>query len=77
MQFVEQISVLPWYKKLKILRIINNLKQKEVADKCGVDKRVYWTWENGVNIPIKQNREAISHIYGVSVAEIFDIYREN
>lgn len=67
----------PWYKKILILRHIHGLSQKEAANKIGVDKHNYWSWENGVSIPRKRNRERIARVFGVSERDIFsDIYKE-
>lgn len=77
LKFYEKIKRLPWYKKIEVLRVINDWKQEEAAEKIGVDARVYWNWENGVSIPVKRNRERIAQVYGVSQKEIFtEIYKK-
>lgn len=76
MKLAEQVASAPWYKKLEILRILNDCTQKEVAERCGVDQRIYWNWENGIAIPVKRNRKVIAKVFGVSESDIFsDIYR--
>ncbi|MFW6409546.1 MAG: helix-turn-helix transcriptional regulator [Halanaerobiales bacterium] len=67
----------PWYKKIEILRVIKDYKQKELAEKVGVDRRVYWNWENGASIPVKRNKKKLASILGVEEAEIFgDLYNQ-
>lgn len=67
----------PWYKKLEILRALKGWKQKEVAEKCGVDQRIYWNWENGIAILVKRNRKVIAKVFDIPESDIFsDIYKE-
>lgn len=76
MSIKQKINDTPWYKKLKVLRIIKGWTQEETAKKCGVDKRIFWNWENGISIPIKKNRERIGKVFNVTEEEIFgDIYK--
>ena len=76
MKIKEQIHNVAWYKRLKILRVIKGWTQEEAAEKCAVDKRIFWNWENGVSVPIKKNRERISKVFDVSEKEVFgDIYK--
>lgn len=68
---IKIFSELPWYKKIKILRIVNDWEQDEAAEKCGTSKRIYWNWENGVCMPIKNNRRYIAKAFGVPEEDIF------
>ena len=70
MTISEKVIKLPWYKKIEILRVINDWKQREVAEKCGVDQKIYWNWENGASVPIKRNREIIAKVFNVSESDI-------
>lgn len=71
MNLKTRVSKAPWHKKLEILRILEGLTQKQAAQKCGTDKRIYWNWENGVSKPIKRNREYIAKAFNVSEDELF------
>ncbi|MGE5328103.1 MAG: helix-turn-helix transcriptional regulator [Deltaproteobacteria bacterium] len=70
-KLISIFSKSPWYKKLEILRVSNGWNQEETAEKCGTSKRIYWNWENGVCMPIKNNRKYISKIFGVPEEDIF------
>lgn len=77
MTLSQKISRLPWYMKIRILRTINEWTQEETADKCGVDQRIYWNWENGANIPVQRNRKIIAKVFEISEIEIFkNIYKK-
>lgn len=71
MTLTEKVDRLPWYKKIEVLRAIAGLKQVEVAEKCNVDQRIYWNWENGMSIPVERNRKAIAKVFDVSEDDIF------
>lgn len=77
MSIAKIVDELPWYKKLEILRTIKGWNQKEVAEKCGVQKKIYWNWENGKFIPVERNRKKIAKVFGVPENEIFaGLYKE-
>ncbi|MGE5327899.1 MAG: helix-turn-helix transcriptional regulator [Deltaproteobacteria bacterium] len=61
----------PWNKRLEILRIALDLSQYEAAQMCGTNQRTYWSWEKGINKPIKNSRKAISCAFAVDEEEIF------
>lgn len=61
----------PWYKRLEIIRIALDLSQYEAAQKCGTNQRTYWSWEKGINNPIKNSRKAISYAFSIPEEEIF------
>jgi len=76
-KIVSIIKELPWYKKLEILRIAHNWTMEQAAEKCGTSKRIYWNWENGVCIPIRNNRKFIAKAFDVPANEIFHELSEN
>lgn len=66
------IKNLPWYDKIKILRIANGLSQEEAAEKCMTNQKMWWNWETGKNYPRKINRHAIAKIFDVDMKDIFE-----
>ena len=68
---IELIEKLPWNKKIKLLRIINDWTQEEAAKMCFVERRAYQLWEKGENMP-QNNRRTIAKIFNVNEREIFD-----
>lgn len=76
MSMAKIVENLPWYKKLEILRTIKEWNQRETAEKCGVDKKIYWNWENGKFIPVERNRKVIAKVFDVSEDDLFaGLYR--
>ncbi|MEN6316700.1 MAG: helix-turn-helix transcriptional regulator [Clostridiaceae bacterium] len=65
------VITLPWYKKLKHLRIEKGWSQYEAADHCGTNQKNYWNWENNKTYPTKIFRKSIASAFGVLVNEIF------
>lgn len=65
------IEMLPWHKKIKILRIIKEWTQQEAADNCSVDRRAYQMWEKGISKPHKNNRKMIASVFEIEEREIF------
>lgn len=57
-------------KKIKDLRIKNNLTQKEFADKLGVTYQAVSKWENGKNMPDIILLKEISKIFNVDIDEL-------
>lgn len=72
MEFSKMIESLPWYKKIKVLRILRNWSQLQAAENCCTNSKVYWLWENGKSYPRKNSQKAIASAFGVSISEIFD-----
>lgn len=78
LKIAEIIAKLPWYKKIAVLRVANDWEQEEIANRVGVDRRIYWNWENGIHIPVKGNRKRLANVLGVPEGEIFgEIYRKS
>lgn len=73
----KEFSSLPWHKKIKVLRTMNDLTQDEVAEKCFTTQKGYWSWESGNSYPRKISRNALASAFGVKVNDIFsDIDKE-
>lgn len=68
---VEIFKNLFWNKKMEILRIIKGWSQREAAEKCNTNQKMYWAWETGKNYPRKNSRIAIAKALGISEDEIF------
>lgn len=62
---------LTWNKKMEILRVIKGWSQREAAEQCNTNQKMYWAWETGKNYPRKNSRIAISQALGVAENEIF------
>lgn len=59
-------------KKIKIARILLNLKAKDVADACGISLTYYYNLENGkAKNPSKLLMEKLSKTLNKSVQELF------
>ncbi len=56
---------------IKRLRSEHGLTQQDVADAVGVSKVAVGQWESGKSIPRRENLEALSKCYGISVAELY------
>jgi transcriptional regulator with XRE-family HTH domain len=61
----------PWNVKLRTVRSLKGLSQKELAERVGTSPRVYNNWELGKFKPIEIFQEAISRAVGVPRSEIF------
>ena len=61
----------PWNKKIAILRASNGWSQKEAAEKCCTNQKIYWLWETGRSFPRKNSQRAIAMAFGVDQKEIF------
>lgn len=57
-------------KKLKQLRIQNNLKQSEVAEICNVTRSAVSNWENNRRFPEIESVYVLSKVFNVSVEEL-------
>jgi transcriptional regulator with XRE-family HTH domain len=62
---------MPWYKKIKLLRVGNDLSQQALAAKCGTTQKQIWLWESGSNYPSPVNRKVLAVALGVSQEFIF------
>lgn len=51
---------------LKLYRIENNLTQKQLAEKVGINLTTYNTYENGVSEPCAETLVRLSHVLGIS-----------
>lgn len=65
------INELPWFEKIRILRVAKGLSQEKAATKCMTNQKMWWNWETGKNYPRKINRHAIAKTFGVDVEDIF------
>lgn len=59
-------------KKLKELRTLEGLTQKELADKLNVSRVNYTRYETGAVRPDYETLIAIADFYNVSLDELFD-----
>lgn len=67
------LSNLTWNKKMEVLRRVNNWTQKDVAEKCNTNQKMYWSWEKGKNYPRKKSQTLIANAFNVKVHEIFPV----
>ena len=63
-------------KAIKRLRSERGLTQQDIADAVGVSKVAVGQWESGKSIPRRENMEALSKHYGISIAELYGEDRE-
>lgn len=56
---------------LAAARVNANLTQAEAAEKLGVDKNTIGRWESGKVIPRTPQLLAMSHVYGVSIDNLY------
>lgn len=68
---IKGVKHLPWNKKIQILRIANNLTQKEAAVKCCTNQKGFWQWEKGKSHPNEKNQKLIATVFNVTVEYIF------
>lgn len=59
--------------KIKELRQINNMTQKELAEKLNVTYQAVSKWENGKNLPDLLIMKQISEIFNVDINELMNI----
>ena len=71
--FTQVVSNQQWYKKIEILRVVYGLNQKEAAEKCLTDQKVYWLWEKVINYPRRCSRKAIADAYDMKIEDIFSV----
>ena len=60
-----------WHVRIRILRKVNNLSQKEFAEKCIITEKCVWSWESGNSVPSKRNKKVIAAVLGVDEKTIF------
>lgn len=65
---------LPWNKRIEVLRVVKGWNQKEAAERCITNQKVYWLWERGKCYPRLISKKAIARAYGVNVEDIFSPY---
>ena len=65
------LKMLPWNKRIEMLRVLKGWTQKETAEKCNTNQKVFWNWEVGENYPRKNSQVAIATAFGVQIEEIF------
>ena len=68
----ELLDKLSWNKKIEVLRVAKGWTQEEAANKCYTSAKTYWSWEKGVNYPIKISRKSIANAFDVEVEDIFN-----
>ena len=56
---------------IKKLRSDRGLTQQDIADAVGVSKVAVGQWESGKSIPQRENLEALSKRYGISIGELY------
>jgi len=59
--------------RIKELRIENNLSQRKLAEKIGVDKRAIIFWEQEVNEPKASYIKKLAECFGVSADYLLGI----
>ncbi len=57
--------------KIKLLRKMHGLSQKELADRVGVTVGAVSKWERGLSLPDKVHLKKLSEIFNVPVSEFF------
>ena len=57
---------------LKILRTANNLKQKDLAEKLGVDQRTVSAWENNICEPDIKTLLKLKEIFNESIDDLLE-----
>lgn len=56
--------------QLKKMRLDRGMTQQDVADAVGVTKVAVGQWENNKSIPRRENMDALSKLFGVSIPEL-------
>lgn len=60
-------------KRFKKIRVENNLTQKEVAKRIGIDQTNISCWENDKTRPEYENLIKLSQIYDVTIEELLGL----
>ena len=64
-------------KKIRLLRLSNNMTQEQLAEKLNVTPQSVSKWENNITAPDIQLLPEISIIFGVTIDELFSITEES
>ncbi|MBQ5325015.1 MAG: helix-turn-helix transcriptional regulator, partial [Oscillospiraceae bacterium] len=64
-------------KKIRLLRLSNNMTQEQLAEKLNVTPQSVSKWENNITAPDIQLLPEISVIFGVTIDELFSITEES
>lgn len=67
----ELIRNVGWNKRLELLRRIRGWTQKEAAEQCNTNQKMYWNWEKGINYPRGRTRVYIARAFKMKVEDIF------
>ena len=59
-------------KKIKELRVQNNITQKQLGDMMGISDRAVSKWEAGLSKPSGQNLIFLAKVFNVSVESFFE-----
>ena len=69
--FTKRMILLPWYKKMLVLRTIEGWTQEEAANKYQCSGRQVWLWNTGKVLPQRNSRKAIAAAHGLELTDIF------
>lgn len=69
---IQGVQILPWNKRIEILRRANNFTQIQIAEKCCTNQKCFWQWEKGIIYPNKKHRMLIARAFNVKVSYIFE-----
>jgi len=64
-------------KKIRLLRLSNNMTQEQLAEKLNVTPQSVSKWENNITAPDIQLLPEISVIFGVTIDDLFSITEES
>ena len=59
-------------KKIKELRVLNNITQKQLGDLLGISDRAVSKWESGLSKPSGQNLISLAKVFNVPVESFFE-----
>lgn len=68
---INDFDMLPWWEKLKLLRIKEKLTQIQLAERIGVSTKTYIRWEKGTNVPMQIYKAAVGNVLKVDAKELF------
>lgn len=63
-------------KKIRMLRRMRDKSQRDIARACGVSFDTYRRWEKGLQEPRATMLCRLARLFGVTVLEVLDGYRE-
>lgn len=64
-------------KNIKRLRLLNNMRQKDLAEILSVSPQAISKWESGKNMPDISVLPQIADNFGVSMDELFDYKKKS